>query len=129
VRKVYNSEIDYFNNDKEFLFASGQAVYYILKQSEAYQKSHALIEPFINKSDLDLFKKEIAKGFAKYKHQFSFAKGRFERLMAAIMGYEPEGDGLNVKDNLAVFLTGYFSDSLIFEKKETIIIDNGGNNE
>lgn len=118
MRKLFNDENYHIAEDDEFAFAAGQLIYYILKQSKSSNKSHALLEPFISKSDPEQFRQMIIRGIDQYKHAFEWygsGKGRFEKLTGDIMGYECK---TNVKEMLPVILTGYFSQSLIYESSK-----------
>jgi CRISPR-associated protein Csh1 len=118
MRKLFSDENYHIAEDDEFAFAAGQLIYYILKQSKSSNKSHALLEPFISKSDPEQFRQMIIRGIDQYKHAFEWygsGKGRFEKLTGEIMGYECK---TNVKDMLPVILAGYFSQSLIYESSK-----------
>jgi CRISPR-associated protein Csh1 len=107
--------IVHLETDDEFAFAVGQVIYYLLDQSKAGNKTHALLEPFLQKTNLGELKKTIANTFNAYKHEISFGKGRFEKLSGEIMAYELNG---NLKEQMPNILAGYFSSSLIYEKSE-----------
>ena len=70
------------------------------------------MEPFTQKTDVGMLKMEIARVFDRYKHDIDFGKGRFERLMREVMGYEGE---VNLKSVFPFLLAGYFSEPVIFE--------------
>jgi len=108
---------EHLQTDDEFAFAVGQIIYYLLYQSKAENKTHAIIEPFLQKTDVQELKKAIANTFNAYKHEIDFGKGRFEKLSSEIMDYELDG---NLKELLPYILAGYFSNSLIYEKSETL---------
>jgi len=100
-------------SDEAFAFAAGQLIYYILYQSEASNKTHALLEPYISKSDPDLFKRMITRGIEQYKHALHFGHRKFQKLASEVLGYECKK---SIKDLLPIVLAGYFSDCLLFEK-------------
>ncbi|MDI6804788.1 MAG: hypothetical protein QME58_13275, partial [Bacteroidota bacterium] len=116
MRKLFSDENYHIAEDDEFAFAAGQLICFILKQSESYKKTHALLEPFINKNDPKQFRLVIVRGIDQYKHKFewygSCGKGRFERLAGEILGYDCKTP---IKELLPVVLSGYFSTPLIFE--------------
>lgn len=101
--------------DAEFGFAAGQVIYFLFSKSQADNPSHGLLEPFLQKSAVAEFRKAIASAFNAYKHEIGFGQGRFEKLCADVMEYDYAG---NVKDLMPHILAGYFSKSLIYEKKE-----------
>jgi CRISPR-associated protein Csh1 len=121
LKKISVNEDQYIQSDDEFAFASGQIMWKILVQSKSSNKSHALLEPFLQKTDAIEFKKAIARSFDTYKHEFKFypTKYAFDKLMSEVMGYEPSEK--NMKNHLPMILAGYFSNSLFKQEKE---IDN-----
>jgi len=107
---------DHIETDDEFAFAVGQIIYFLLDKSKAGDKSHALLEPFIQKSNATELKKAITATFNAYKHEINFGKGRFEKLCSEIMAYELDK---NLKELTPMILAGYFSNSTIYEKSNT----------
>lgn len=102
-----------------FAFASGQLIREILQKSKSDKRSHALLEPFLQKTDLNLFKLAIAKSFETYKHEFTLYGGNrryeFDKVMSLVMG--ATDNSLNVKELLPFILAGYFSDSVFAKEK------------
>ncbi|WP_151088526.1 hypothetical protein [Hymenobacter baengnokdamensis] len=116
IRTVANAPTaPYVATDPEFGFAAGQVIYFLFSKSQADNPSHGLLEPFLQKSDVNEFRKAIANAFNAYKHEIGFGQGRFEKLCADVMEYDYAG---NIKDLMPHILAGYFSKSLIYEKKE-----------
>lgn len=107
---------DHIETDEEFAFTVGQIIYFLLEKSKAGNKSHALLEPFIQKSNIVELKKAITATFNAYKHEIDFGKGRFEKLFSEIMAYELDK---NLKELTPIMLAGYFSKSTIYEKSTT----------
>jgi CRISPR-associated protein Csh1 len=103
-----------------FAFASGQLIREILQKSKSDKRSHALLEPFLQKTDTNLFKLAIAKAFETYKHEFVLYSGNkryeFDRTMSLVMG--ASDDKTNIKVLLPYILSGYFSDSIFVKEKE-----------
>lgn len=104
-----------------FAYASGQVIREILQKSRSDKRTHALLEPFLQKTDTNLFKLAIAKAFDTYKHEFTLYSGNkryeFDRTMSLVMG--ANDNKINVKDLLPYILAGYFSDTIFFKEKET----------
>jgi len=105
--------------NEEFAFASGQLIRTILNKSEAGERSHAILEPFLQKTNAEQFKLAIAREFEKYKHAFKFYKGdsnryEFDKIISEVMGIETS---VNMKTLLPLILAGYFSETIF--KKET----------
>jgi CRISPR-associated protein Csh1 len=107
-------------NPELFAFASGQLIREILQKSKSDKRTHALLEPFLQKTDINLFKLAIARTFETYKHEFTLYNGNkryeFDRIMALVMG--ATDTAVNIKDLLPFTLAGYFSDSIF--AKETV---------
>lgn len=112
LKDVARNERLHISNDDEFAFGSGQLIWKILSQSKSASRSHALLEPFLQKVEPMLFKQAIAKAFDTYKHEFVFnqKKNEFDKVMSEIMGYEPNEK--NMKNQLPLILAGYFAESI-----------------
>jgi len=113
MQKIVIENENHIDNDLEFAYASGQIIYYLLNCSETSNKTHALLEPFLQKTDLMQFKLAISRTFNQYKHAIKFYKGRFEKLMSEILSYDIES---NLKDLLPFILAGYFAENVIYQK-------------
>lgn len=109
-----NSEA-HIETDEEFAFDAGQLIYYIIYQSEAANKTHALLEPYITKNDPQLFKITITRGIDQYKHKLPYGTKRFQKLASEILGWDCS---TKIKDLLPILLAGYFSNSLLFESSK-----------
>ncbi|MFT5747848.1 MAG: CRISPR-associated protein Csh1 [Saprospiraceae bacterium] len=116
ISTVATNEENHLRNDDEFAFAAGQIIHYLLNKSEAGNRTHALLEPFLQKTNATLLKREIARCFDMYKHAIKFyaRKYEFDKIMSEVMGYEP--DEANMKNLLPSTLAGYFAKST-FSKK------------
>ena len=115
MQEIANESLAHVENDNEFAYAAGQVIYYLLDKSEAGNKSHALLEPFLQKTDPDQFKIAISRTFARYKHAITFYKGRFEKLVAEVLSYEPDE---TLKSLLPMILAGYFAECVIYQKSD-----------
>lgn len=106
-----------------FAFSSGQVIREILQKSKSTNSSHDLLEPFLQKTDVNLFKLAIAKVFETYKHEFTLYSSNkryaFDRVISLVMG--ASDNNLNIKELLPFTLAGYFADSVFVkeEKKST----------
>lgn len=116
IREIAQTESLHIATDDEFAFASGQLIWKLLIQSESANRSHALLEPFLQKTEPVLFKQAIASTFNMYKYKFVLypTKYEFDKLFSEVMGYEPNLS--NMKEHLPMILAGYFSES-IFKKQ------------
>jgi CRISPR-associated protein Csh1 len=123
---IAQTDDEHISNDEEFAFAAGQLIRTILNKSESGERSHALLEPFLQKTDCEQFKLAIAREFDKYKHAFKFYKGdknryAFDKIMSEVMGVETE---INMKKLLPHILAGYFSETIFKQDEE----NNSNNN-
>lgn len=116
IREIAQSESLHITTDDEFAFAAGQLIWKLLIQSESANRSHALLEPFLQKTEPVLFKQAVASTFNMYKYKFTLypTKYEFDKLFSEVMGYDP--DLSNMKEHLPMILAGYFSES-IFKKQ------------
>lgn len=103
-----------------FAFSAGQAIREILQKNKSSNSSHDLLEPFLQKTDVNLFKLAIAKAFETYKHEFtlypSSKRYAFDKVMSLVMG--ASDNNLNIKGLLPFTLAGYFADSVFVKEKE-----------
>lgn len=123
MKKVANDKTEHFSSVDEFLFGAGQLIYYLLNQSKASERTHALLEPFIQKVKSEQLQNSITNAINKYKHELKFGQGRFERLSAEVLGFETSE---NLKKHHRFLLAGYFAEPVIYEKNEKEIIENTG---
>lgn len=116
IREIAQTESFHIATDDEFAFAAGQLIWKLLIQSESANRSHALLEPFLQKTEPVLFKQAIASTFNMHKYKFVLypTKYEFDKLFSEVMGYDP--DISNMKEHLPMILAGYFSES-IFKKQ------------
>lgn len=116
MRNLLKENGDYhLATDHEFAYAAGQLIYYIVYQSQASNKTHSLLEPYISKNDPALFKTMIVRGIEQYKHALNFGHRKFNKLAGEVLGYECK---TSIKELLPIILAGYFSNSMIFEKAQ-----------
>ena len=114
MKEVANNENVHFDTTEEFAFGAGQVIYYLFNQSKASERTHALLEPFIQKVKVEQLQNSIAQTVNTYKHELSFGQGRFERLMAEVLGFYTNE---NLKNYQRLLLAGYFAVPVIYEKK------------
>ena len=105
----------HLESDKEFAFASGQLIWYILSKNESASKTHSLLDIFISKNKVEEFKMAIAQHIQKYSHAFKFYQNRslFDKLVAEVMAYEPNQQ--TFKPLIPLIMAGYFSKNSISE--------------
>jgi CRISPR-associated protein Csh1 len=95
--------------DEKFAFAAGQVIEYILSKSKSADKSYNLLEPYLQQSKCDEFKRAIANDFGRYKHE-NFSKN-FEKVAAFVLSYETSA---NLKHLMPQILSGVFSKNQLF---------------
>ena len=115
MKQVANDENAHFETTEEFAFGAGQIIFYLLNQSKASERTHALLEPFIQKVKAEQLQSSIAQAVNMYKHEISFGHGRFERLASEVLAFETDD---NLKNYQRFLLAGYFATPIIYEKKE-----------
>jgi len=106
----------HLQNDKEFAYASGQLIRYILSKNESASKTHSLLDIFISKNRADDFKLVISQQIQKYSHAFKFfnSHGWFDKLVSEVMAYEL--DQKTIKNLVPLIMSGYFSSNVISKK-------------
>lgn len=119
ISTIATNENEHLKNDDEFAFAAGQVIHFLLNKSEAGNRTHALLEPFLQKTNATLLKREVARCFDMYKHAIKFyaQKYEFDKIMSEVMGYEPDEN--NMKNLLPSTLAGYFAKSTFAKKSES----------
>jgi len=119
MKQVANDENAHFETTEDFAFGAGQVIRKILDKSEAGERTHALLEPFLQKTNTKQFNLAIARAFETYKHGFKFYRGDtrypFDKILSEVMGYSTNE---NLKPFLPIILAGYFAKS-IFSKDDT----------
>ncbi len=126
VSKIAKNEQERMQSDDEFAFASGQLIRTILNKSKTGERTHSLLEPFLQKTNAQQYKLAIARAFETYKHEFMFYKGNkryeFDKIMSEVMGFEP--DEKNLKNQLHLILAGYFAETIFKREIENEDNDN-----
>ncbi|MFW6275199.1 MAG: hypothetical protein ACOC2M_01035, partial [bacterium] len=102
-------------NVGEFLFVAGQVIYFLLSKSKASNPTHALLEPFLQKSNAPQLQNAIANAVNAYKHEISFYKDRFERLASQVLAFNTSE---NLKNFQRYLLAGYFAPSVIYKSNK-----------
>ncbi len=101
-------------NDKEFYYYAGQLVRYLISKSQAYKPTYAIIDHVVDAKDVNKFKQEIIKLHKKYSHALGWNNIRYNRLLAAVMGYECLTEKVSGFD---LFLAGAASSNIIYFKE------------
>lgn len=104
----------HIQTDEQYAFGAGQLICYLLSKSEAGERTHAVLEPFLQKTNHSHFNEAIANTLMRYKHAIGFDQKRFNKLSSEILGYIPE-TGLQILRPL--LLAGYFCPNIFYTKK------------
>ncbi|MGM0641729.1 MAG: hypothetical protein ACQESN_09945 [Thermotogota bacterium] len=110
----------------------GQAVYFLLTKSEKAEKTHAMVEPFINLNNFSAIGLRLEELFNAYKHKLRLisenVNNRFSEIWAFLYDNKQEKF---TKDLKILFYAGYFntSSNIFFEKSEKNINKKENNNE
>ena len=111
--KINEKDTNKIDNDKEYYFAVGQLISYLLSKSKGKKRPHSLANQFINSKSNDDLKGKLKKIYVKYSYDPDINSKRFNNLYAMIVGYLPEGSV-----NTDLVIAGYLNSSLIYEKSE-----------
>lgn len=112
VRNIAENETLYLNSNEEFAFAAGQIASYLIEQSEASNKTYALLESYLQKKDSNQLQSEILRNIENYKHKLKFYNGNkyaFERLSADVLTF---GENVKMDGIKKFFLAGCFCPSM-----------------
>lgn len=112
--KVLDDASTHFTSDDAYAFGAGQLIYYLLSQSEAGDRTHAVLEPFLQKTNHSHFNEAIAAILLKYKHAIGFDFKRFNQLAAEVLDYTPEK---GLQELRPFLLAGYFCPNVLYTKK------------
>jgi CRISPR-associated protein Csh1 len=116
VSQLSMGKVDVDNaTEKEFAFAAGQVIDYLLGKSQAQDKSYQLLEPYLQQAKCQEFKRAIANDIARYKHAINDGETRFKSVCDFVLTYET---GVNMKELMPEILAGAFSKCQFFHKDE-----------
>lgn len=99
--------------DKEFAFAAGQVIDYLIGKSQAQDKSYLLLEPYLQQAKCQEFKRAIANDIARYKHAIKDNETRFKSVCDFVLTYDTD---VNMKELMPEILAGAFSKCQFFHK-------------
>ncbi len=116
VSELIENEDKHLMSDKEFAFAGGQLIWYMLSQSKSESKTHSVLDVFISKNRVEDFQIVISQNIQKYSHAFKFfnSQGWFDKLASEVLAYELEQK--TIKNLIPLIMAGYFSKNIILEK-------------
>ena len=108
--KINMGGTDYFISDKEYYFAVGQFVNYLLSKSKGKNKPHSLVNPFINAKSDKVIKEKLRSLYKRYNYDINMHSKRIKNLYAMIVSYESEA-----KVDQDMIMAGYLHSNLIYE--------------
>lgn len=111
LRIIIDNEDTHFNTDETYAFGAGQLIYYLLSQSESGERTHALLEPFLQKTNYAHFNEAISNAILKYKHALSFDYKRFNKLVGEVLDYKTEKQLQELRPTI---LAGYFCPNIFY---------------
>lgn len=111
-------------DDQEFYYYAGQLVRYLVSLSQAYRPTYAIIDHVTDARDIGKFKQEIMKLHKKYNHALGWNNTRYNKLLAAVMGYACATDKITGFD---LFLAGVASPNMIYFKEKEEAVNNDSN--
>lgn len=103
-------------SDKDFAFAAGQVIDYLIGKSQAQDKSYLLLEPYLQQAKCQEFKKAIANDIARYKHAINDNETRFKSVCDFVLTYHTD---VSLKEFMPEILAGVFSRCQFFHKDES----------
>lgn len=116
LQEVLENEETHFSSDEAYAYGAGQLIYYLLSQSQAGDRTHALLEPFLQKTNYAHFNEAISNIILKYKHAIGFDFRRFNALSGEVLDYEAERPLTELRP---VMLAGYFSPNILYKSTKT----------
>lgn len=113
--KTEKEELAVCETDEEFYFAAGQVIYYLASQSEAREKNHGLVTPFLELSTSIKLKQAIMTMFKKYGYKINLGSNKINNLIGMVTGYETTSKASDYQD---LIISGICSKNIIYAGKE-----------
>ncbi len=117
IARVVDEADTHFDTDEAYAFGAGQLIYFLLSKSEAGERTHAALEPFLQKTSHSHFNDALANILLKYKHAIPFDYKRFNTLAGEVLDYIPEK---RLQELRPFLLAGYFCPNIIYTKKSDL---------
>lgn len=111
--KINSDETKTFECDKEYYFAVGQFVNYLLLKSKSKNKPHSLANPFINAKSNSVIKEKLRNLYKRYNYDIDMYGKRVKNIYAMIVSYEPQD-----KVDQDMIIAGYLHSNLIYESNK-----------
>jgi CRISPR-associated protein Csh1 len=117
IAQVVDEANTHFTTDEAYAFGAGQLIYFLLSKSEAGERTHAVLEPFLQKTSHSHFNDALANILLKYKHAILFDYKRFNVLAGEVLDYIPEK---GLQELRPFLLAGYFCPNIFYTKKSDL---------
>ncbi|ACJ76382.1 conserved hypothetical protein [Thermosipho africanus TCF52B] len=104
-------KLEKIENNYQYYYLIGKLTRYLLEQSKTSDKTHALVEPFINVNNSKVLLERVFELFNKYKHAIDFKNKRFDNVFSLVLNYFNSGklpEQVSKSDKF-YFFEGYFS--------------------
>lgn len=111
--KINEKDTQTIESDKEYYFAVGQFVNFLLSKSKSKNKLHSLANPFINAKSDKVIKEKLRNIYKRYNYDIDMYLKRVNNIYAMIVSYEPQG-----KVDQDMIIAGYLHSNLIYESKK-----------
>ena len=111
--KINSEDTQNIEDDKEYYFALGQFINYLLSKSKSNKKVHSLANPFINAKNDRIIKDKLRNIYKKYNYDIDMNSKGVNNLYAMIVSYESQG-----KVNQDMIIAGYLHSNLIYESNK-----------
>ncbi|RDI90470.1 hypothetical protein Ob7_08299 [Thermosipho africanus Ob7] len=108
LENIEMENLEKIENNYQYYYLIGKLTRYLLEQSKMSDKTHALVEPFINVNNSKVLLERV---FNKYKHAIGFKDEKFDKIFSIILNYFNSGklpDQVTKNDKF-YFFEGYFS--------------------
>ena len=115
--KTESNNLAVCETDEEFYFAAGQAIYYLVSNSESEKRNHGLVIPFLELSTSLKLKQSIITMYKKYGYKIDLRNKKVNNLISMINGYETNSKAADYQD---LIISGICSRNIIYmgNKKE-----------
>ncbi len=111
--KINAKDTQSIESDKEYYFAVGQFVNFLLSKSKSKNKLHSLANPFINAKSDKVIKEKLRNIYKRYNYDIDMYSKRVNNIYAMIVSYETQG-----KVDQDMIIAGYLHSNLIYEGKK-----------
>lgn len=107
-------------DDPSFAFFTGQIVNVMLRQSKSENKTHAMVEPFINVKNLKVLYKRVEDLFNAYKHSKYLYGKKFNYAFSSFWQYLLDNLDKDFTEEMKIaFYAGYFdNNSLVYDSND-----------